>query len=243
MVVRALSWLENHTGVSQARSQQILGDTLKTTTQNLVSQTVGFVGGAIGLIVQGFFVIITMYYLFRDGERVQDAIGKFLPLQKSQSKALFARTREVIEASVYGVLTVATVQGTLGGLAFWFLGLPSALLWGVVMTLLSVIPMAGSWLVWIPAVAYLLATGHWIKAIALLAWGALVVGTVDNFLRPKLVGKRAHLHELLVFFSVIGGLKVFGFLGLILGPVVLAITIALLEATKASGNSQERGDG
>jgi len=127
----------------------------------------------------------------------------------------------------------------LGGLAFWVLGLPSALLWGVLMTLLSMIPMTGSWLVWIPAALYLVATGHWVKAIILVAWGALVVGTIDNFLRPRLVGKRAHLHELLVFFSVLGGLRLFGLLGLVLGPVVLAIAIALLSATRVRQPFQE----
>lgn len=235
---RALSWLESHAGLSEVSSQQILADTLKATSGFLASRTLGLVGGTIGAIVQGFFVIVTMYYLFRDGDQILDGVRQFVPLEDSQSEAIFARAREVIGASVYGVITVATVQGTLGGLAFWFLGLPSALLWGVLMTLLSMIPVAGSWLVWIPAVAYLAATGHWIKAISLAVWGALVVGTIDNFLRPRLVGKRAHLHELLVFFSVMGGLKLFGFLGLVLGPVVLAIAMALLTATKATEHPQ-----
>lgn len=238
VIGRVLRWLESHAGLSEVRSQQILVDSLKATSGALASRTLGLVGGAIGAIVQSFFVIVTMYYLFRDGDQILDGGRRFLPLEDSQTEAIFARTREVISASVYGVITVATVQGTLGGLAFWFLGLPSALLWGVLMTLLSMIPMAGSWLVWIPAVAYLAATGHWVKAISLALWGALVVGTIDNFLRPRLVGQRAHLHELLVFFSVIGGLKLFGFLGIVLGPVVLAIAIALLTATKATEHPQ-----
>ena len=184
--------------------------------------------------MQAFFVIITMYYLFRDGDQILTGLRQFLPLEDSQSRAMFARAREVIGASVYGVITVATVQGALGGLAFWVLGLPSALLWGVLMTLLSMIPVTGSWLVWIPAALCLVATGHWVKAIILVAWGALVVGTIDNFLRPKLVGQRAHLHELLVLFSVLGGLKLLGVLGLVLGPVLLAVALALLSATRIS---------
>jgi predicted PurR-regulated permease PerM len=95
-----------------------------------------------------------MYYLFRDGDQILDGVRQFVPLEDSQSKAIFARAREVIGASVYGVITIASIQGTLGGLAFWFLGLPSALLWGVLMTLLSMIPITGSWLVWVPAVVY-----------------------------------------------------------------------------------------
>jgi predicted PurR-regulated permease PerM len=238
VIGRALRWLESHAGLSEVRLRQILADTLKATSGSLASQTLGLVGGAIGAILQGFFVIATMYYLFRDGDQILDGVRRFVPLEDSQSEAIFARAREVISASVYGVITIATIQGTLGGLAFWFLGLPSALLWGVLMTLLSMIPITGSWLVWIPAVVYLAATGHWVKAILLAVWGALVVSTVDNFLRPRLVGQRAHLHELLVLFSVIGGLKLFGFLGIVLGPVILAIAIALLTATKATEHAQ-----
>jgi len=235
---RGLGWLQSHAGLSEVRLRQILADTLKTTSGSLAGQTLGLVGGAIGAILQGFFVIATMYYLFRDGDQILDGLRQFMPLEDTQSEAIFARAREVIGASVYGVITIATIQGTLGGLAFWVLGLPSALLWGVLMTLLSMIPITGSWLVWIPAVIYLGATGHWVKAILLAMWGALVVGIIDNFLHPRLVGQRAHLHELLVLFSVIGGLKVFGFLGIVLGPVILAIAIALLTATKATEHDQ-----
>lgn len=238
-VGRALSWLQSYAGLSESRSHQILAETLRGASGSLATRTVGLVGGTIGAIVQGFFVIVTMFYLFRDGDQILSGVRQFLPLEDSQSEAMFARAREVISASVYGVITVATVQGTLGGLAFWVLGLPSALLWGVLMTLLSMIPMTGSWLVWIPAALHLVATGHWVKAIILVAWGALVVGTIDNFLRPRLVGQRAHLHELLVFFSVLGGLRLFGLLGLVLGPVVLAIAIALLSATRLTQPSQE----
>ena len=238
-VGRAISWLQVHAGLSESRSQQILADALRSASGSLATRTLGWVGGTIGTIVQGFFVIVAMYYLFRDGDQILAGLREFLPLEHSQSEAMFARAREVIGASVYGFVTIATIQGTLGGLAFWVLGLPSALLWGVLMTFLSMIPVTGSWLVWIPAALYLFGTGHWVKGILLIGWGALVVGTVDNILRPRLVGQRARLHELLVFFSVLGGLRLFGLLGLVLGPVVLAIAIALLNATKLSQRSEE----
>jgi predicted PurR-regulated permease PerM len=124
------------------------------------------------------------------------------------------------------------VQGTLGGLAFAALGLPSPVVWGVVMFFLSMVPMVGSSVIWVPAAIYLAITGHYGKAVALALWGALVIGVVDNILRPKLVGERARLHELLIFFSVLGGLQIWGPLGLVLGPVMIAITIALFEIFK-----------
>jgi predicted PurR-regulated permease PerM len=107
------------------------------------------------------------------------------------------------------------------------------------MTFLSMIPMAGSFIVWAPAAIYLAATGHWAKAIILTGWGVLVIGTIDNFLRPKLVGERAKLHELFIFFSVLGGVQVFGVLGIVLGPVVLAITLALLDVFRQADRSVE----
>jgi predicted PurR-regulated permease PerM len=139
------------------------------------------------------------------------------------------------------------VQGTLGGLAFAALGLPSPVVWGVVMFFLSMIPMVGSAVIWAPTAIYLAMSGHWGKALALALWGALVIGTVDNFLRPKLVGERARLHELLIFFSVLGGLQIWGPLGLVLGPVMIAITLALfdiirrLSLSPAPGQSESSG--
>jgi predicted PurR-regulated permease PerM len=126
-------------------------------------------------------------------------------------------------------VSIGLIQGGVGGLAFWFLGLPSPVLWTFVMMILSMIPMMGAPFVWVPAAISLAATGHWTKAIILVAWGVLIINPIDNFLRPKLVTERAKLHELFVFFSVIGGIKVFGILGIVLGPLLLAITISLLE--------------
>jgi predicted PurR-regulated permease PerM len=187
------------------------------------------VGGVLGRVLEAVFVVLTMYYLFRDGDRVQGALLEALPLERSQSARIFLRTREVIGASVFGVLVIASIQAVLGGLAFWALGLPQALLWTVVLFFLSMIPMAGSFIVWVPAALYLALTDHWIKAIVLALWCAVVVGMVDNVLRPRFVGKRTRLHELLIFFSVLGGLQVFGVVGLVMGPVVVAITLALVD--------------
>jgi len=198
----------------------------------IAQSTVGLVGGALGAVVQIFFIIFTMYYLFRDGAQIVRVLPAVLPLETAQSEEIFTRTKEVIGASVYGVLVIAAIQGALGGLAFFLLGLPSPLVWGVVMAFFSLIPMAGSFVVWVPAAIYLAATQQWWKAGFLVFWGAIVIGMVDNFLRPKLVGEKTRLHELFVFFSVLGGLQVFGVLGLVLGPVVLAITLALFDVVR-----------
>lgn len=236
---RFLRWLEQYVNIEQLRSQDFLAERLKGMGGEIAGRTLSFVGGLAGVVIQIFFVIFTMYYLFRDGHRIVNALPDVLPLEKAQSEKIFARTREVISASLYGVLVIASIQGALGGLAFWILGLPSPLVWAVVMTLLSMIPMAGAFIVWVPAALFLAVSGFWVKAIILAIWGTLVIGTVDNFLRPKLVGEKTKLHELFIFFSVLGGLKVFGVLGIVLGPVVLAITLALLDVFRHVDKAEE----
>ncbi|HVF58025.1 MAG TPA: AI-2E family transporter [Pyrinomonadaceae bacterium] len=229
---RYLQWVGQYVDITQLQSDEFIADRLKGLSGAIASSTLGIVGGVVGVVVEIFFVIFTMYYLFRDGDRLRGALREALPLDSSKSREIFERTRDVISASVYGVLAIAAIQGLLGGLAFWALGIPSPLLWGVVMVFLSMIPMAGAFIVWVPAAIYLAITGHWVKALILVGWGTLVIGTVDNFLRPKLVGEKTRLHELLIFFSVLGGLQVFGVLGLVLGPVIVAITLALIDVVR-----------
>ncbi len=240
-VGRALNWIGQYVDLEQFNSQEFIAERLKSLGGAIAGRTLGFVGGAVGFVVEIFFVIFTMYYLFRDGERMREAVYNVLPLDDGKAHEIIDRTQEVISASVYGVLVIALIQGALGGLAFWALGLPSPLLWGVVMVFLSMIPMAGAFVVWVPAAIFLGLTGHWGKAIILTVWGALVIGSVDNFLRPKLVGEKTRLHELIIFFSVLGGLQVFGVIGLVLGPVIVAITIALLDVLRQADGSPRDG--
>ena len=236
---RVLRWVSQYIDIEQVRSGQYLLERLQGVSGQLAGRTLGVIGGVIGAVVQMFFVVFTMYYLFRDGDKIFAALRDALPLESKQATAIMARTRDVIGASVYGVLAIAIVQGILGGLAFWTLGVPSAIVWGVAMTFLSMIPMLGAFLVWVPAAIYLALTGHAVKAVLLVLWGTLVIGMIDNFLRPKLVGERTKLHELLIFFAVLGGLQVFGVLGIVLGPVVLAITLALMDVFQAANRTSE----
>ncbi|MGI9066835.1 MAG: AI-2E family transporter [Pyrinomonadaceae bacterium] len=234
---RVLRWIGNYVDIEQIRSGQYLTEQLKGVSGQIAGRTLGIIGGVVGAIVQMFFVIFTMYYLFRDGDRIFDAVRDALPLERKQAVSIMERAGDVIGASVYGVLAIAVIQGTLGGLAFWALRVPSALVWGVVMVFLSMIPMLGAFLVWVPAAIYLAATGHYVKALLLVLWGTLVIGMIDNFLRPKLVGSRTKLHELLIFFAVLGGLQVFGVLGIVMGPVVLAVTMTLIDIFRAVDKS------
>jgi predicted PurR-regulated permease PerM len=151
------------------------------------------------------------------------------PFTHSETSHLFHRAAETIRGVFYGTIITAAVQGTLGGLLFWLVGLPNPLFWGVVMALLSVIPVLGAFVIWVPAAAYLAMTGAWVQAAVVVAYGGIVIGGIDNVLYPVLAGGRLRLHTVPVFISIVGGLIVFGAAGLIIGPLAMSITIAIME--------------
>ena len=235
-------WLLDRAGqyvdIDRESARAFIVSRMQTWGTALAASTLVVVGGAVGAIVQTLLVVFTLFYFFRDGDRIRHAAYEMVPLQRGQWQDIATRTQEVIGATVYGVLAISAIQGVLGTFIFWALGLPSALLWGVVMFFLSMIPMAGAFLVWVPAAIYLALTGAYLKAGILVVWGVLVIGSIDNILSPRLVGRRASLHELLIFFAVLGGLQVFGVLGVVLGPVVVAMTLALVEMARQAGPPQ-----
>lgn len=217
-----------------------VGKQMQSVAGEIVSRSTGVIGGLIGFVLQTMFVLFAMFYLLRDGDRALPQIKQLLPLSQQDTDEIFDRTRDIIYASMVGVVVIAAIQGVLGGLAFWVAGLPSPVLWGAVMFLLSMIPAIGAGLVWGPAAIYLAATGKWGAAIGLALWGFLVISMIDNLLRPKIVGKRVKLNELVIFFAVLGGLQVFGVIGLVIGPVAIAVTLMLVEIfRRISGKSEE----
>lgn len=177
-------------------------------------------------------IMVTFFLLFfflRDKWRILATIQRLVPLAHAESTQVSHKVRDMISAVVHGTLVVALVQGTLGGLIFWWLGLPAPLLWAAVMALVAVLPILGAALVWLPAAAFLLLDGHWEKALILALWGSLVIGLVDNFLYPLLMKNKLQMHTVPVFIAAMGGLFAFGATGIVLGPLVLAIAIALLD--------------
>lgn len=214
--------------------QQVDLKAMITRLTNLVS-TMGasFLRGSLAQVIE---IVLTFYILFfflRDREAAQIALRGVLPLNPSQTEHMFTRTIDTVHATIYGTVMVSALQGILGGLMFWALGLNAPLLWGVVMGLLSLVPVLGAFIVWIPEAIFLALDGHEAKAIVLTLWGAFVVGTIDNVLRPILVGNRLRLHTVPSFISIIGGLILFGPPGFVLGPLIVSITLVLFEALRA----------
>lgn len=197
-----------------------------------------------GSITQAIAFLLTFYFLFyflRDRRTALASLLNLSPLSESEMGQIAGRAADAIHATFYGTIVCAAVQGTLGGLMFWWLGLPAPLLWGVIMGLLAIVPVFGAFVVWIPAAAFLTLDGHWGKALILSVWGSAVVGGIDNVLYPMLVGNRLRLHTVPAFVSVVGGLVVFGASGVILGPLAVTITLSLLEIWRVRTSRRARG--
>ena len=219
-----------------------LTERLKTVGVTLSGQAFGLVGNVLLALVQVGLVLFTTFYMLRDSEGLAKGAKGLLPLSSEQTDGILTAIMGIISASLKGTVMIAAIQGTLGGLTFWALGLSSPLLWGVFMFITSMLPVVGSSLIWGPTAAYLALMGHYPKAIILVALGAGVISSVDTVLRPILVGKRTRMHELVVFFSVLGGLQVFGVLGIIMGPVVVALTMGFLLIFNHMGDDKPSAD-
>ena len=216
-------------GLDEALSPEKLKEYGGAASSFVLKNAVNVVGGVLGFFLNAVFLVFVLFFLFRDGGKLGARFVDFVPLPREQALHLAGRTEEVLHACVYGVIMVASVQGLLGGVTFWALGLPSPVTWGVVMTLLCTLPIVGAWLVWLPAAAGLAIQGDYTKAIILAVVGQFVISSIDGFLRPVLVGQKAKLHELVIFFAVLGGLKYFGLLGILLGPVIMSLAYGLLN--------------
>jgi len=174
-------------------------------------------------------ILYTLFFFLIDGDRLLYYVLYYLPLNDEDETKLLRRFTSVTRATLKGTAVIGVLQGSLAGLALYFAGIPSALFWAVTMMVLSVVPGVGTALVWIPAVIYLLVGGQFLTAVLVAAFCGVVVGTVDNVLRPKLVGNDTQLHELMIFFSTLGGLIMFGFMGFVIGPIIAALFVTIWE--------------
>jgi len=181
-----------------------------------------------------FVTLFALFYFLRDGDSMLNRFRHILPFEERMTERMLAEARELIFASVTTSLVIAAVQGIICGGAFAIVGLGSPVFWGVVMGFLSLLPVVGAWPVWIPAAIWLFSTGHAGRALILIVLCGALGGTIDNILRPILLGGRASLNGLLVFISVLGGIAVFGVLGVVLGPIVVATSVGILDVY--SGN-------
>ena len=193
----------------------------------LSSNIIGLFSNAFGVLFGFLVVLISVYYLLKDGDKIKAKLLALSPLADEYDELVLEKIAVAVRAVMGGVLVMGIIKGILAGFFFWVFGVPAPLFWGVMTGVVSFVPIFGTSLTTVPAGIYLLATGNFVSGIALLAVSAAIIGTVDNFLQPKLVESKTKIHPLLILLSILGGLQFYGFSGFILGPLTLAVTLAL----------------
>ena len=234
---RLAGWMGKYVNISTLELQSDLTQWLKNVSQPLLAFGAQAIGNIFRFIANTVVTFFTLFYLFREGKAMREHLLSILPLSPSQAERLVTGIDNSIIANVHGCVAVAISQGFLAGIAFWVLGLHAPVLWGIATGLFSMIPVIGSGAVWGPAVILLLVNGHLWKGLALLIWGSAVVAQADNVVRPYIISKRAAMHPLAVFFALLGGVAVFGVIGLFVGPVVLSVAIVVFQMLRETNLS------
>jgi predicted PurR-regulated permease PerM len=224
-----LAGLGQHIDLSQTNPLPLLINNLNRISTFIFNQTTILLKGFSTFIVGFFFTLLSLYYLFKDGSHLFGRLKEIIPLPPRERDLLIQRFKDMIYATIYGGILIAMIQGVLGGLSFWILGLPSPIFWGTAMALFSFIPIGGTALIWAPAAIILLIGGAVLKGLILLGLGVLVISMVDNILKPLFISTRTNIHPLLLFFAVLGGIQAFGLIGLIAGPLIATLFLTLTE--------------
>ncbi len=210
-------------------SQVLLGATSYVSTL-LASQTGAIARNVLETLVSGSLMLLALFFFFRDGDRMSLVIRDLLPMDEEHKHEVFARVYDTLTAVVQSMVVMAVAQGVLGGFGYWAIGgLPFSVFLGFLTGVASFLPPFGAAFVWVPASIYLLVTGHVIRGILMVAWGILAVSMIDNIIRPLFIGGRARLPTFLLLFAILGGMSVYGFLGVFLGPVILAALLSFVD--------------
>jgi predicted PurR-regulated permease PerM len=239
-----LGYLERYGLTDFEALQARLNAALSSSFRTLAAQAVLIGQGAFSFLVALSVMLYLTFFLLRDGESLAARVMAMTPLRAAPRQALLTQFVTVVRATVKGSIVVAIAQGMLGGIIFWALGVEGALLWAVVMGFFSLLPAIGTGLIWIPVAIYLIATGALLKGLILIFCGVFVIGLIDNLLRPILVGRDTRLPDYVVLITTLGGLELFGFSGIVIGPVVAALFIAtwsIVSEMRHSGTGADLG--
>ncbi|QDT71040.1 AI-2E family transporter [Lacipirellula limnantheis] len=222
-------WVKNHPRLNEVWKDVDLAAEAPGLVERLRPGAVAIASTPLYLLMQTLLTLFVLYFLYRDEDQAIESIRSVLPLSERETDRLFQRVDDTINATIFGTVTVAMVQGIMGGIMFGFLGIQGATLWALIMGLLAIIPYLGTFVVWGPTAAILALQGEWGKAAILVAWGAIAIGLIDNLLYPYLVGQRLRQHTVVSFVAILGGVATFGATGIVLGPVVVTLMFFLLD--------------
>jgi len=237
-VQKAKDFLGNYVNLAKFNPKTAIASGLEHISSFLVELSKNVFSSVAGFVFNFLLLLVVTYNLFKYGPNILNMIRRLSPLETEKENRILQKFVDVTQVTMLGNFVTALVQGILGGIGFLIAGLPSPLLWGTVMAFCSMLPVVGTTLVWGPAVVYLLVTGRTVAGLFLLVWCGVLVGTSDNVVRPMVIQGRADMNPTVIFFSIMGGLSVFGFSGLILGPVVVAVLFVLVQIYKEEFQDQ-----
>ncbi len=240
---RLKGYLGQYVDLGSIDASSILANALKEGLRFTSTGLGGFLRGFGSVMLNVFLAFFSMFYLFKDGQRLLVLTEDLLPISSGLKQEIIEKTRQIISVTIIGGVLIGALQAALGGAAFWLLGLKSPVLWGFVMFLLSFLPGIGTAIVWGPAAAYLLITGAYAKGISLLIWGVVLIGLADNVLRPMALSSRTSIHPLLLFFSILGAVSAFGIIGIIAGPIIVSVLLSGIEVYRAHIMESEKFTG
>lgn len=227
LVGQAMDWFGSVFAMSAYEIDAWWSNTLSRLIDGMLSLGGKLLIGAVGTASGFLIMIFVLFFVIRDGTVLLESVKALVPMSRERTDRLFAHVGDVLRAVVLGALVTALIQGALVGLALWAIDIPAPVVFGAVAALLALLPVGGPSILWVPVCLYLLSEDRWLAALGLALYGLLLVSTIDNVLRPLIVSSRAHIGTLLVFIGVLGGAAAFGMIGLVVGPVILAILVAL----------------
>lgn len=226
-------WLEKIrplTGSLHVDPAGMLLPAIKKGVGSLLNYSTGIIGNFIGFLFKLALMLVTLFFIYRDGRHFMGRFWLVTGIRENLRTSIAETTTRVLGAVMYGILLTCLMQGTLGGLGFWVAGLPSPILFGILMTICAPIPVVGTSLIWLPGAIYLLVQGQTLRGVLLIVWGLFVVSSIDNIVRPMFISGKAKLPMLVVIFGALGGLLAFGLTGVVAGPVILALFLVLFES-------------
>lgn len=221
--------INSYLGANELVSEQAIMENIKKIGTKMISDIPLRITNILSTAVNFIFMIFTVFFLFRDGPAALAKVKNYMPFREHQKERLARQIKDIVVSTVYGGVLVAIIQGVLGGIAFFVLGVASPVLWGVAMSVMSFVPLLGTFIIWGPASGFFIMQGKYFEGIGLFLFGVFVISMVDNILKPRIIGGRTKMPTIVILFSVLGGIKVFGILGLIMGPLITALFISVFE--------------
>ncbi|MBW6503487.1 AI-2E family transporter [bacterium] len=228
--------------ITPGELDRLIAENISQLGKGLVARITRGLGEVITVAFRFIVVAISIFFFLKHGSTILGKVYDYLPFSVMQKDRLARQVRNMIISTLYGGVIVATVQGAVGGLAFFIVGIQAPILWGSIMAIASFLPLIGPFVVWFPAAIYLLIQGEIVKGVGLVLIGTFVISLIDTFLRPMIIGNRTQMPFLALFFSVLGGISLFGFIGFILGPMLLALFVSVIEIFKSTEEMNQAGD-